>query len=61
VFSGSRRGELLGLQRVDVDLAHAELSVRRTVGVVDGRIEMGPPKASSSRRLVALDATTASV
>jgi len=59
--TGMRRGEVLGLQRVDVDLARAEVSVRRTVGVVDGRIEIGPPKSSSSRRLVALDTTTTSV
>jgi integrase len=59
--TGMRRGEVLGLQRGDVDLARAELSVRRTVGVVDGRIEIGPPKSASSRRLVALDTTTAAV
>jgi integrase len=59
--TGMRRGEVLGLQRVDVDLARAEVSVRRTVGVVDGRIEVGPPKSSSSRRLVALDTTTTAV
>jgi len=56
--TGMRRGEVLGLQRADVDLARAEVSVRRTVGVVDGRIEIGPPKSASSRRLVALDTTT---
>ncbi len=59
--TGMRRGEVLGLQRVDVDLARAEVSVRRTVGVVDGRIEIGPPKSTSSRRLVALDTTTTAV
>lgn len=56
--TGMRRGEVLGLQRVDVDIARAEVSVRRTVGVVDGRIDVGPPKTASSRRLVALDTTT---
>ena len=59
--TGMRRGEVLGLQRVDVDLPRAEVSVRRTVGVVDGRIEIGPPKSASSRRLVALDTTTTAV
>jgi integrase len=59
--TGMRRGEVLGLQRADVDLARAELSVRRTVGVVDGRIDIGPPKSTSSRRLVALDTTTTAV
>jgi integrase len=59
--TGMRRGEVLGLQRVDVDLDRAELSVRRTVGVVDGQIDIGPPKSASSRRLVALDTTTTSV
>jgi integrase len=59
--TGMRRGEVLGLQGADVDLARCELSVRRTVGVVDGRIEIGPPKSASSRRLVALDTTTTTV
>lgn len=59
--TGMRRGEVLGLQRADVDLARDEVSVRRTVGVVDGRIDIGPPKSSSSRRLVALDTTTTAV
>lgn len=59
--TGMRRGEVLGLQGADVDLARAELSVRRTVGVVDGRIDIGPPKSASSRRLVALDTTTTAV
>ena len=59
--TGMRRGEVLGLQRVDVDIARAEVSVRRTVGVVDGRIDVGPPKSASSRRLVALDTTTTEV
>jgi integrase len=59
--TGMRRGEVLGLQRGDVDLARAELSVRRAVGVVDGRIEIGPPRSASSRRLVALDTTTTAV
>ena len=35
--------------------------MRRTVGVVDGRIGIGPPKSASSRRLVALDTTTTAV
>jgi len=47
--------------RTDIDLARAEVSVRRTVGVVDGRIEIGSPKSASSRRLVALDTTTTEV
>lgn len=59
--TGMRRGEVLGLQRVDVDIACAEVSVRRTVGVVDGRIGIGPPKSASSRRLVALDTMTTAV
>jgi integrase len=59
--TGMRRGEVLGLQRADVDRARAEVSVRRTVGVVDGRIDIGPPKSASSRRLVALDTTTTAV
>lgn len=45
--TGMRRGEVLGLQRADVDLARAEVSVRRTVGVVDGRIEGAHPSGIS--------------
>jgi integrase len=45
----------LGVERFE----HRLLASGR--GLVDGRIEIGPPKSASSRRLVALDTTTTAV
>ena len=56
--TGMRRSELLGLQWCDVDLEGRAVSIRRAVTVVEGRVEVGAPKTATSRRLVALDATT---
>ena len=56
--TGMRRSELLGLQWCDVDLEGRAVSIRRAVTVVEGHVEVGVPKTATSRRLVALDATT---
>ena len=54
LLTGMRRGEMLGLRWVDVDLAKRTLTVRQTrVGVGTEVIE-GPPKTDQGRRTLAL-------
>jgi integrase len=55
VFSGLRRGELLGLKWEDLDLTRGTLSVRRTYSRGDNGVwEIGAPKTDSSYRQLAL-------
>ena len=56
--TGMRRGELLGLQWADIDLARSELQVRRSLVEVDGKPVFQEPKTASGRRKVALSAAT---
>jgi integrase len=55
VFSGMRRGEILGLRWADVDLEGGELAVRRTLSRgATSRLEVGEPKTAAGRRRVSL-------
>jgi integrase len=57
--SGLRRSETLGLRWTDVLLDEARLRVRQTLVLVGHEPVLRPkPKTASSRRLVALDAST---
>jgi len=50
-----RRGEVLGLQRRDIDLLHGTLSIERAQTVTtDGVPVLGPPKTSAGRRTLAI-------
>ena len=50
-----RRGEILGLQRRDVDLLHGTISVERSWTVVSGSDQViGPPKTDAGNRRVAI-------
>lgn len=50
-----RRGEVLGLQRADVDLLHGVLKVERAwVLPARGKPVVGPPKTDAGRRTVAI-------
>lgn len=50
-----RRGEVLGLQRGDVDVLHGALFVRRTWSIVSGEgPRIGPPKTESGARKIAI-------
>ncbi len=54
-WCGLRRGELLGLERRDIDLAAATVVVARTrQGLKDGTIIIGPPKTAAGRRTIAI-------
>jgi len=58
LLCGLRRGELLGLQWPDVDLARGTLAVRRTLSRgKGGSWELGAPKTAHGRRSIALPAS----
>jgi integrase len=54
VTTGMRQGELLGLQWIDVDLAQALLTVRRSLTNIKGTIALGEPKSAAGSRYIAL-------
>lgn len=56
--TGARRSELLGLKWHDIDLDSGTLSIRRTLILVDGRMQVGKPKTDKSRRTIDIDAHT---
>ena len=56
--TGMRRGEVLGLQWPDIDLADGTVSVRRTRGLVGRDVMVAEPKTPRSRRLISLDPIT---
>jgi integrase len=49
-----RRGELLGLRWVDVDLTTGRVAIRQTLVMVDGRPAMAEPKTAKGRRSLTL-------
>ena len=60
-MTGMRRGEALGLRRIDVDLENARLSVRRALMPVSREVVVSEPKTVKGRRVVALDPGTVEV
>lgn len=53
-WCGLRFGEVAELRRADIDLARAELHVRRAVVYVDGKPVVGEPKSRAGVRTVAI-------
>lgn len=49
-----RRGEVLGLERRDVDLLHGVLRVERAVAHAPGGVEIGPPKSDAGVRKISV-------
>jgi integrase len=49
-----RVGEVLGLERRDVDMLHARIKVERTAHEVGGRLELGPPKTAAGLRTLSV-------
>ena len=58
--TGLRQGELLGLRWEDVDLDAGRLTVRHSLGMVDGHLQLQEPRTSRSRRSVMLEGTVLS-
>jgi integrase len=59
IYTGMRRGELLGLRWCDVDLDLASLSVVQTMYKSRGSVVLKEPKSAHSRRLIALSPSLA--
>ncbi len=60
VVAGLRRGELVGLRWIDVDLGGGAIRVAQQVVQLGTQLHVGPPKTRSGERLIAVDpATTA--
>lgn len=59
--TGVRRGELLGLRWIDVDLPNMLIHVRQAVKEANGAIEVGPPKTKMSVRDIPIDDETVEV
>ncbi len=60
-LTGMRRGELVGLSWVDVDLTRSRVVVRRQVTSTDYRLHWKEPKTQRGRRVIDLDAETKTV
>lgn len=58
LYTGIRRGEALALRWGDVDLLGCQLSVNRTIQVVNNIVTFKTPKSAKSRRQVALSPST---
>ena len=56
--TGMRRGELLGLRWIDVDLDAGRVAVRQPRVVADHTVHTSEPKTARSRRSIALDPAT---
>jgi integrase len=56
--TGMRRGEVLGLRWIDVDLDRARVAVRQTLVVAGREVVTSEPKTSRGRRSIALDPRT---
>jgi integrase len=59
--TGMRRGELLGLRWMDIDLEASRLSVRQAVVSVAYDLQLSDVKTSNGRRTIDLDAGTVAV
>jgi integrase len=61
VVTGMRRGEVVGLRLVDVDLDNAVVRVSQQMLQLGGRTHIGAPKTKSGARTVPIDPTTVQV
>jgi len=57
-MTGMRRGEIVGLRWIDVELGAGLLTVRRQLTAVDYRLRWDSPKSDKGRRTIDLDADT---
>jgi integrase len=57
-MTGMRRGELVGLRWVDIDLRAGRVNVAQAATMVGTSVRYGEPKTRTSRRSIALDSGT---
>jgi len=57
-MTGARRGEALGLRWEDLDIEAGTITIRRSLGVIDGEILLSDPKTKRGMRTIALDPLT---
>jgi integrase len=55
---GLRRGEVVALRAADLDEQFRELSVKRQLLVIDGKVHLDPPKSAAGGRTLAVDEFT---
>jgi integrase len=60
-FTGCRRGEVLGLTWADVDLGGGQVSIRRTITVVDGAIHRSASTKTGKGRSIRLQPDLVSI
>jgi integrase len=58
LMTGARRGEVLGLDWRDIDLAGGRITIRQTWSMAGNKPMLGSPKTASGSRVVALDTGT---
>jgi integrase len=58
LYSGARRGELLGLRWSDLDLRAGQMSIRQNLVLVDGALHFDTPKSHEARTADLDPATT---
>ncbi len=61
LMTGLRRGELLGLKWIDIDMRHGELRVRRQVSRINGQVVEAPLKTKNAYRNLPLSADAINV
>ncbi len=52
--TGARRGEILGLEWENIDLAGKSASIQKTISEIGGKAIIGEPKTKRSRRTISL-------
>jgi integrase len=52
IYTGMRRGELLGLRWADVDLENGFVQIRQALGEAEGKLYFKAPKTQKSRRSI---------
>lgn len=61
VYTGLRRGELLGLEWSDIDFENKTISVNKTLVTVNGSLYTQSPKTKRSARTISLDDSTVQI